>query len=118
MPNATYSTQEHEVDTKTTSTPASTATLTPRPTATPLPTPTPPPSTWVITGTEGLALRVRDKPATGAEIGTLPEGTRVEASPAGSWLVSDTTWYYVTPLTVTEPLSGWVSGDFLSEVAP
>jgi Flp pilus assembly protein CpaB len=111
-------TQEHKVDTVTTSTPAPTATLTPRPTTTPLPTPTPPPTTWVITGTEGLSLRVRDKPATGAEIGTLPEGTRVKSNPAGSWIVSDTTWYYVTPLTVTEPLSGWVSGDFLSEVAP
>jgi Flp pilus assembly protein CpaB len=118
MPNATYSAQEHEVDTETTPTLAPTATLTPRPTATPLPTPTPPPKTWIITGTEGLPLRVRDKPATGAEIGTLPEGIRVASNPAGSWLVSDTTWYYVTPLTVTEPLSGWVSGDFLSEVAP
>jgi Flp pilus assembly protein CpaB len=122
MPNATYSTQEHEVDTKTTSTPASTATLTPRPTATPLPTPTPPlptptppPSTWVITGTEGLALRVRDKPATGAEIGTLPEGTRVASNPAGTWIISDTTWYYITALTNTEPISGWVSGEYLVE---
>jgi Flp pilus assembly protein CpaB len=95
-----------------------TPTATPTRTPTPIPpTATPTPLTWVVTGTEGLALRVRDKPATGAEIGTLPAGTRVESDPAGSWIISDTTWYYVTPLTSTEPISsGWVSGAYLEEV--
>jgi hypothetical protein len=69
-----------------------------------------------VTGTEGLALRVRDKPATGAEMGTLPPGARVESDPAGSWMISDTTWYYVTSLAGTEPLTGWVSGAYLEEV--
>lgn len=85
------------------------------PTPTPLPTATPAPVTWIVTGTEGLALRVRDKPATGAEIGTLPPGVRVESDPAGSWIISDTTWYYITALTNTEPISGWVSGEYLVE---
>jgi Flp pilus assembly protein CpaB len=86
------------------------------PTPTPLPTATPAPVTWIVTGTEGLALRVRDKPATGAEMGTLPPGARVESDPAGSWMISDTTWYYVTSLASTEPLTGWVSGAYLEEV--
>ena len=117
-PNASSTPQEHEVGTETPSTPAPTAPLTPRPTATSLPTPTPPPTTWVITGTGGLALRVRDKPETGAALGSLPEGTRVTSNPAGAWIIADTTWYYVTPLTRTEPISsGWVSGAYLVEVS-
>ena len=86
------------------------------PTATVMPTPTPPITTWVVTGTEGRALRVRDKPATGAEIGTLPAGTVVNSHFGGAWIVSDTTWYYVTPLTSTEPISGWVSGYYLKQL--
>ncbi len=98
-----------------------TATVTPTPTSvpptsTPEPTPTPAPVTWVVTGTGGVALRVREKPRTGAEIGSLPEGTLVRTDPAGSWPISDTTWYYVTSsFTNTEPISGWVSGEYLVE---
>ena len=105
---------------------ATTAVVSPTATSTPLPgpilptatvTPTPIPSltTWVVTGTDGMALRVRDKPGTGAEIGTLPAGTVVNSHFGGAWIVSDTTWYYVTPLTSTEPISGWVSGLYLEE---
>jgi hypothetical protein len=72
--------------------------------------------TWIVTGTGGIALRVRDAPRTGTEIGSLPEGAIVESNPNGSWTISDTTWYYVTPLTSTEPISGWVSGAYLTEV--
>lgn len=110
-----------DIDAAPTAEPTPTATLTRTPTSipptvTPLPTATPSPVTWIITGTEGLALRVRDKPDTGAEIGTLPMGTLVKSHPAGTWPISDTTWYYVTSsFTNTEPISGWVSGEYLVE---
>jgi hypothetical protein len=100
------------------STPSPTPTM--MPTSTPMPTPqptaTPAPVTWIVTGTGGIALRVRDAPRTGTEIGSLPEGAIVESNPNGSWTISDTTWYYVMPLTSTEPISGWVSGAYLTEV--
>ncbi len=97
-------------------TPTSMPTSTPTPTPTPQPTATPAPvTTWRVSGTGGIALRVRDQPRTGTEIGSLPEGTLVESNPNGSWTISDTTWYYVTPVTATEPISGWVSGEYLVE---
>jgi Flp pilus assembly protein CpaB len=109
-------TGEEHTDAPPTAEPTPRATLTRTPTPLP-PTATPAPVTWIVTGTEGLALRVRDQPATGVEVGSLPVGTLVESRPEGSWVISDTIWYHVTPLNSTVPISGWVSGVYLSEVS-
>ncbi len=84
----------------------------PTPTPTPLPptpTPIPAPATWVITGTEGLALRVRSEPG-GEIVGSLDYGTLVTRT-ENVWILEGTPWYYVAPLT--GDLSGWVSGAYL-----
>ncbi len=86
-------------------------TVPPPPPLPPTPTPSPPPlpATWVITGTAGLALRVRAAPG-GAVLGSLDYGTLVTTTDT-VWIFEDTPWYYVTPLT--GDLRGWVSGAYL-----
>lgn len=87
----------------------------PTPTPRPLPpTPTPVVVTWVVTGTEGLALRVRAQPG-GEVLGSLDYGTRVTTTANDLWVLEGIPWYYVTPLT--GDLRGWVSGAYL-EVQP
>lgn len=91
-------------------------TLTPLPSVTPIPTPPPPtapptPQKFVVVGTSGLGLFLRDNPSTNSTVlETLPDGTVVERVGEDDVPGADHVWRKVRS---PEGQEGWVAVDYL-----